>query len=77
VLRSRNLVVHPRPSLRRGPVGRAPGGTLRWDGSGGWTLHKVGGDSFHVVEPEKVQTTVKTKADFGEVPFGQYAAAGL
>ena len=37
-----------------------------------WYLHKDGGDSFHAAEPEKVQTTVRTTKDFGQVPFEQY-----
>lgn len=38
----------------------------------GWLLHKVGGDSFMVSDPDTVETTVKTVEDFGEVPFATY-----
>jgi len=39
----------------------------------GWTLHKVGGDSFHTADPEAVETKVKTVADFGLVHFATFA----
>ena len=51
--------------------------TFHWDGSGGWTLHKIRAGSFHISNSEEVDERVKTKADFGEVPFGQYPADTL
>jgi hypothetical protein len=38
----------------------------------GWFLHKDGGDSFNVNEPEVVETNVRTTKDFGIVKFSEY-----
>jgi hypothetical protein len=37
-----------------------------------WYLHKDGGDSFHVSEPDKITTKVRTTKDFGNVPFDSF-----
>ncbi|MGZ3839088.1 MAG: hypothetical protein ACXVMS_13950 [Flavisolibacter sp.] len=37
-----------------------------------WYLHKDVSGSFHVAEPEKVTTKVKTKKYFGKVPFNKF-----
>ena len=37
-----------------------------------WYLHKDGGDSFQVTDPEKVTTKVRTTKDFGKVLFEQF-----
>jgi hypothetical protein len=37
-----------------------------------WYLHKDGGESFHVDDPEKVKEHVKTTKDFGRVPLAQF-----
>ena len=37
-----------------------------------WFLHKVGGDSFHASEPEKVETKVKSTKDFGKIKFEKF-----
>lgn len=37
-----------------------------------WFLYKDGADSFHASEPEKIETTIKTKKDFGVIPFKKY-----
>jgi uncharacterized protein YecT (DUF1311 family) len=39
-----------------------------------WYLHKDGGVSFHGSEPDKVEETVKTVNDFGQVPFEEFDA---
>lgn len=38
-----------------------------------WYLHRIGGESFHASEPEKVKTDLQTVRDFGRVRFEQYA----
>jgi hypothetical protein len=37
-----------------------------------WYLHRVGRDSFHVSEPDKVTSSVSTTRDFGRIRFEQY-----
>lgn len=37
-----------------------------------WILHKVGGESFHATEPEKVESHVQTRKDFGKVYFKDF-----
>lgn len=37
-----------------------------------WYLHKVGGDSYHSSEPEKVETKVKSTKDFGKIKFEKF-----
>jgi hypothetical protein len=37
-----------------------------------WYLHRVGQDSFHAIDPDKVETQVSTARDFGRVRFEQY-----
>lgn len=37
-----------------------------------WYLHKDGGDSYHISNPDKVETEVKTTKDFGKVLFQDY-----
>ena len=37
-----------------------------------WYLHKDGGESFHVSDPDKVTEKVRTVKDFGRVPFEKY-----
>lgn len=37
-----------------------------------WYLHKVGGDSFHTLETEKVETKVKSTKDFGKIKFEKF-----
>jgi hypothetical protein len=36
-----------------------------------WYLHRVGRDSFHVSEPDKVTSSVSTTRDFGQIRFEQ------
>ncbi|WP_147322040.1 hypothetical protein [Mucilaginibacter conchicola] len=38
----------------------------------GWYLFKDGGESYHVSDPEKSKTTVKTVKSFGKVPFSKF-----
>jgi hypothetical protein len=37
-----------------------------------WYLWKYGGDSFHVSEPNKVKTRIKTQKDFGLISFEKF-----
>lgn len=37
-----------------------------------WLLSRVGSDSFHVSDPNKVKTTVRTTKNFGRVLFEKY-----
>lgn len=37
-----------------------------------WVLSRVGSDSFHVSDPNKVKSTVKTAKNFGKVLFEKY-----
>jgi hypothetical protein len=37
-----------------------------------WYLHKDGGDNYHASDPDKVETKVLTKKDFGTVKFEDY-----
>lgn len=37
-----------------------------------WLLTRVGSDSFHASEPEKVKTEVKTAKNFGKILFEKY-----
>jgi hypothetical protein len=47
--------------------------TFKWSAEDKtWLLHKDGGESFHALEPDKVETDVKTQKDFGKVPFEQF-----
>lgn len=42
------------------------------DKDGKWYLHRDGGDDYHASDPDKVTTKVKTKKDFGIVPFEKF-----
>lgn len=37
-----------------------------------WFLHKDGGESFHISEPEYATTNIRTVKDFGQIPFEKY-----
>lgn len=37
-----------------------------------WILTRVGADSFHTSDPNKVETTIKTAKNFGKVLFEEY-----
>lgn len=37
-----------------------------------WYLHKDGGDTYHVSDPEQAETKVRTTKDFGKVPFDKF-----
>lgn len=37
-----------------------------------WILHKIGGESFHATEPEKVESYLQTRKDFGKVYFKDF-----
>lgn len=37
-----------------------------------WFLHKDGSESFHASDPEKIESKIKTKKDFGKVKFDQF-----
>lgn len=47
--------------------------TYKYDkASGKWFLHKDGGESYHVTDPEKTEEHVRSKKDFGIVPFEKF-----
>lgn len=37
-----------------------------------WFLHKDGSESFHAMEPDKVESKIKTIKDFGKVKFSDF-----
>jgi hypothetical protein len=37
-----------------------------------WFLHKDGSESFHALEPDKVESKIKTIKDFGKITFEQF-----
>ena len=37
-----------------------------------WFLHKDGSENFHTSDPEKIESTIKTKKDFGKVEFEDF-----
>ena len=37
-----------------------------------WYLHKDGGDTYHVSDPNNAETKVKTTKDFGKLPFDKF-----
>jgi hypothetical protein len=37
-----------------------------------WFLHRDGGESFHVSEPEKSESNMRTKKDFGKIKFEDF-----
>lgn len=37
-----------------------------------WFLHRDGGESFHASEPEKSESNMRTKKDFGKVKFEDF-----
>ena len=47
--------------------------TYKYDNSKNeWFLHKVGSESFHASEPDKVTTKTLTTKEFGTVKFEDY-----
>ena len=47
--------------------------TFKWTvANNTWLLFKEGGDSFHALEPDKVETEVKSQKDFGKVLFESF-----
>ena len=37
-----------------------------------WFLSRLGGDSFHTTNPEKITSTIKTSKQFGVVEFEKF-----
>jgi hypothetical protein len=37
-----------------------------------WFLHKVGLESYHASEPEKVESKIRTTKDFGKIKFEEF-----
>lgn len=47
--------------------------TYKYDSkSNDWCLYKDGTDNYHVSDPEKIESTIKTTKDFGKVSFEEF-----